>query len=100
MRRNRLSSLITGVDDAPDSAAFAVEVGGFGVLIAGVFVVPVHDPEGAVGAGLGADGAEPVVVGFEEFAGVFCGAEVGGGEAGAVGGEFVVIDTVAMDVAH
>src|SRR5213075_430064 len=39
-----------------------------GVLVAGIFVVPIHDPHGAVGASLDADGSKPMVVAGEEGA--------------------------------
>jgi len=63
-----LALVVAGVDHAPDSPSLAIEVRGVGVLIAGVAVVPVHDPERAVGAHLLADGAKPIVVGFQPFA--------------------------------
>ena len=57
-------------DDAPDAPAFAIHTFGvgFSVLVAGILVAPVHDPEEAVGTGLGADGAEPAVIGAQEVA--------------------------------
>jgi len=40
---------------------------GIGVLVARIFVIPIHDPDGAVGTGLGAHGHEPAVVGADEI---------------------------------
>ena len=82
-------------DDTPDSTPFAIHTFGvgFSVLIAGIFVTPVHDPEKAVGAGLGADGAEPAVVGAQEVAAGLA------FEGGTDGREHFLVDGVVVDVA-
>ena len=85
-----------GINDAPDAAAFAIHPFGVGVgvLIAGVFVIPIRYPKRAVGPNLLANGPEPAVGGGDE---VFFG---NGLEAGAIGKEAVVIDGVLVDVSH
>jgi hypothetical protein len=66
---DRFGGLIADVDDAPDAAVFAVDaVGvGAGILVAGIFIVPVSDPDGAVGADFLDDRAEPAVIGADEI---------------------------------
>src|SRR5438093_11339851 len=68
--RHRFSRLVAGPDDAPDAAVFAVDAFGIGlgVLVAGIFFVPIHDPHGTIWPGLDPPGAEPVVVTGEEGA--------------------------------
>ena len=83
------------VRDPPDTSLFPVHAFGVGerVLVTGVFVAPVHHPEEAVGAGLGADGAEPAVVGAEEVAAGLA------FEGGTDGREHFLVDGVVVDVA-
>ena len=87
---------LVGLDnDAPDPPTITIHAFGigFGVLVAGILVAPVHDPEEAVGAGLGADGAEPAVVGAEKVAARLA------FEGGADGREHFLVDGVVVDVA-
>ena len=87
---------IAGVYYTPDAAVCSVDAFGvgLGILVAGIFVIPIGDPHCAVGADLFADGTEPAVGGGEE---IFFG---GGFEAGAVGDEAVVVDGALVDVAE
>ena len=84
-----------GRDDTPDAAVLTVHAFGvgLGVLVAGILVAPVHDPQEAVGAGLGADWAEPAVVGAEEVATRLA------FEGGTDGCENFLVDGVVVDVA-
>src|SRR5687767_8025951 len=67
MRRNFNARFIAGINDAPDAAMRAVNALwiGVGVLVARIFVVPIHNPNAAVGTNLRGDGAEPAVVGAD-----------------------------------
>ncbi len=78
--------------DAVDAAVGLVPVID-GIDVVGPLVVPVHDVEGAVGAGQAVDGAEPGVVGHQEVAG---GA---GGETAALRREFVPVEAIRQQVA-
>lgn len=83
-------------DDAPEAAALAVAAG----VVEGDFdvgddaVVEVGDVEGAVGAELDVDGAEPGVAGLEEVR------HFDGDFGGAVEGDAVAVDAAGDDVAE
>ena len=40
---------------------------GLGILVTGIFIVPIHDPERAIGPGLSADRAKPAIVGDQKI---------------------------------
>src|SRR5205814_1558980 len=84
-----------GINNAPDSAMFPVDPLGVrvGVLIARIFVVPIHDPERAIRTGLSADRSKPTVVRDQK---VFV---AGAYEARSRRSELVVIDGALVNVA-
>ena len=101
--------LVSDPDDPPDPAVFAIHSGGvrLGVMVTGILVVPVHDPECPVGPGLDRDGAEPRILGDEkisaaDFEVAFGRAEqvlgLAGFEGGAEGFEPIQIQRALMDV--
>ena len=97
-RRDGFAGLIAGPHDAPDPAAFPIHTGGIGigVLVAGIAVVPVHDPDGAVGTGLGADRHEPAVLGGEEVSRAL---PMRRHEGASLGVQLVDVEGVLVDVA-
>ena len=92
-----LVRLITGPDDAPDAAAFAIDAGGVGVgvLVARILVIPVHHPHRSVRPGLRAHGHEPAVLGRQEIAAV---GPLAGDETRALRREPVDVEGVLVDV--
>ena len=63
------------------------------ILVAGILVVPIHDPERAIGPGLSADRAKPAIVGDQK---IFI---TGAYEARRGRSELIVIDGALMDIA-
>src|SRR6185503_16284984 len=68
--RHGLALFIPHPDDAPNASQLAVHTFGIGlgVLVAGILVAPVSNPDHAVGTGLHADRTEPPIVAGEEGA--------------------------------
>ena len=88
----RAPFFITNPPDPPLLPVYPFRIGE-SVLIARVFVAPVHHPEEAIRAGLDADGAEPAVVGAEEVA------DVAGFKSSADGVHGFFVYGVVVDVA-
>ena len=93
-RRHGPTRLVSSPDNAPDAAALAVHALGIGtgILVARVFVVPIHHPHRAVGAGLHAHRHEPPVVGAQEIAIGRC------EEGAALRRQAIAMNGVVMDV--
>src|SRR5438874_10490497 len=60
---------VAGIDDAPDSPVGTIHAFriGPGVLVAGIFVIPIGDPKRAVRSDLFADWPEPAIGGGEQI---------------------------------
>ena len=67
---------------------------GIGILVAGIFVIPIHDPERPIGADLLADRHEPAIIGPHQVP------DKRGFEARSVGDQTVLMHGIVMDVAH
>src|SRR4051812_43070060 len=96
MRSHRFAFFFSGINDAPDSTVGAIHAFwiGIGVLIARIFVIPIHDPDRAVGTNLRADGTKPAVVRAHKIAHKRI------VEGGAIGREAVLMYGAVMDVSH
>ena len=93
---HRCGWFVSDIYDAPDAAMLAIDAVGVRVrvLVTRIFVVPVHDPDRAVGPGLGAYRPEPSVARRQEIL------ARRGLETGTVRREMIVVDRALMDVAQ